>query len=137
MIPRVEAQIRHLMQQKQEIQELAAHTPSRPALTQADIAQRIDAALAWFSKLERLASGNCNTTKLRQMLHQFIEKVELEFTRKLWGKSTTRYKCELSGGTIHFRFMGVEHIGPPMQATSDTDFTQQFTIAIKWGSKAA
>jgi DNA invertase Pin-like site-specific DNA recombinase len=137
MIPRVEAQIRQLMQQKQEIQELAAHTPSRPALTQADLTQRIDAALAWFSKLERLASGNCNTTKLRQMLHQFIEKVELEFTRKLWGKSTTRYKCELSGGTIHFRFMGVEHIGPPMQATSDTDFTQQFTIAIKWGSKAA
>lgn len=132
MIPRVEAQIRQLMQQKQEIEQLVARAPSKPVLTQADISQRIDAAIDWFSKLERLTPNTRNTLKLRQMLHQFIDSVELQFTRTLWGKSTTRYKCELSGGVINFRFMGLEHIAPPLLASSYIEFPQQFTIAIKW-----
>ena len=112
MIPRVEAQIRQLMQQKQEIEAAATHVPGKPTLNQADVSQRIDAALAWFSKLERLASGKHSSVKLRQMLQQFISSVELCFERKLWGKSNSRYKCELVGGTINFQLWGCAHIGP-------------------------
>jgi hypothetical protein len=137
MIPRVEAQIRQLMQQKQEIEAAATHVPGKPTLNQADVSQRIDAALAWFSKLERLASGKHSSVKLRQMLQQFISSVELCFERKLWGKSNSRYKCELVGGTINFQLWGCAHIGPPMQASSYTDFTQDFTVAIHWGNRAA
>ncbi len=115
MIPRVEAQLRQLEQQRTAIQSAAAQEPQRPAMTQAEIASRVDAAVAWFGKLERLARKDCDPAKLRQMLHQFIEKVELNFERKLWGKSVRRHKCDLIGGVIHFRFMEVAHIGPLMR----------------------
>lgn len=116
MIPRVEAQIRQLIQQKQELEAAATHVPAKPSLSQADVSQRIDAALAWFNKLERLASGKHNSAKLRQMLQQFIDNVELCFERKLWGKSNRMYKCELVGGTTHFRLWGVDYIGPHISA---------------------
>jgi site-specific DNA recombinase len=136
MIPRIEAQIRQLEQQRAEIQ--AADLPStQPALSAAAVSERIDTAMQWFSKLERLASGKHSTPKLRAMLLQFIDKIELCFERKLWGKSTSRFKCEVVGGTIYFRVMGLAHIGPPVQASHDTELSQGFTIAISWGSRAA
>ncbi|MFN6162876.1 MAG: recombinase family protein [Planctomycetota bacterium] len=114
MIPRIEAQIRQLEQQRAEIQ--AADLPStQPALSAAAVSERIDTAMQWFSKLERLASGKHSTPKLRAMLLQFIDKIELCFERKLWGKSTSRFKCEVVGGTIYFRVMGLAHIGPEMR----------------------
>jgi site-specific DNA recombinase len=111
MIPRVEGQLRQLEQQRAMIQTAAQQT-AKPAVTKADVTQRVDAAMAWFKNLEKVASSKYNAQKLRNMLLQFIEKVELTFERTLWGKSTTRYKCAVVGGVIHFRLMGVEHIGP-------------------------
>jgi hypothetical protein len=70
--------------------------------------------MQWFSRLERLASGKHNTTKLRQMLMQFVDRIELQFERKLWGKSKSRYKCELVGGTVYFKVLGVDYIGGPL-----------------------
>lgn len=137
MIPRIEAQIRQLEQQRTEIQAAALQPIAQPKLDAAAVSERIDKAIEWFSKLEQLAARNYSPAKLRTMLEQFIDKIELCFERKLWGKSNTRYKCELIGGTIHFKLMGVAYIGPPMQASSYTDFTQDFTVPIHWGSRAA
>jgi site-specific DNA recombinase len=137
MIPRIEVQIRQLEQQRAAIQADAAAAPVLPTVTVDQITERIDTAIKWFSKLERMALGKYSPAKLRQMLHQFIEKVELSFERKPWGKTGNKFRCELAGGTIYFKVLGVDHIGPPMQASSYTDFTQQFTVAIQWGSRAA
>lgn len=112
MIPRVEAQIRQLLQQRSALEAQAADQPLQPTISKADVFQRVDAALAWFKQLEKVSAGKYSPGKMKQLLHQFIEKVELRFERQLWGKSTTRYKCSLAGGVIHFRFMGVEHKGP-------------------------
>jgi site-specific DNA recombinase len=115
MLPRVEAQIRQLEQQRQELQEQQALIPMQPVLTPADISQKVDAALAWFKRLERTVGTEYNAYKLRQMLHQFIEKVDLQFERKLWGKSTRKHRCELVGGTIHFTFTGLASSAPLMR----------------------
>lgn len=115
MIPRIETQIRELEQQKAAIQADAATLPTMPTMTAGQISERIEAAVKWFSKLEQLASSKHDPEKLRQMLHQFIDTVDLCIERKLWGKSTRRYKCELVGGTIHFKVWGAEHIGPLMR----------------------
>jgi hypothetical protein len=112
MIPRVETQIRQLMQQRSALEAQAVDQPQQPTISKADVFQRVDAALAWFKQLEKVSAGKYSPDKMKQLLHQFIEKVELRFERQLWGKSTTRYKCSLAGGVIHFRFMGVEHKGP-------------------------
>ena len=112
MIPRVEAQIRQLLQQRSALEAQAADQVQQPTISKGDVFQRVDAAMVWFKQLEKVAAGKYSNDKMRQLLSQFIEKVELRFERNLWGKSTTRYKCSLAGGVIHFRFMGVEHIGP-------------------------
>ncbi len=116
MIPRVETQIRQLMQQRSALKAQAADQPKQPTVSKADVFQRVDAALAWFKQLEKATAGKYSNDKMRQLLNQFVEKVELRFERKLWGKSTPRYKCAVSGGVIHFRFMGLEHIAPALPA---------------------
>jgi len=136
MIPRIEAQIRQLEQQRAEI-AAADLASTQPTLSAAAVSERIDTAMQWFSKLERLAAGKYNTDKLRAMLVQFIDRIELCFERKLWGKSTTRFKCDVVGGTVYFRVMGLAHIAPPLQASSESDLSQGFIIAIHWGSRAA
>lgn len=48
MIPRVEAQIRQLMQQRSALEAQVADQPKQPIVSKADVFQRVDAALAWW-----------------------------------------------------------------------------------------
>jgi hypothetical protein len=137
MIPRVEAQIRQLLQQRSALEAQAADQVQQPTISKADVFQRVDAAMVWFKQLEKVAAGKYSNDKMRQLLCQFVEKVDLQFERKLWGKSTTRYKCSLAGGVIHFRFMGLEHIGPPLHSSVRTDSTQCFSMQIPFGELVA
>jgi DNA invertase Pin-like site-specific DNA recombinase len=137
MLPRVEAQIRQLEQQRAEIQAAAAGQSTQPTVSADVIEQRIRAAMQWFSRLERLASGKHNTTKLRQMLMQFVDRIELQFERKLWGKSKSRYKCELVGGTVYFKVLGVDYIGGPVCSSLQTDYAQQFILQVPFGQAKA
>jgi DNA invertase Pin-like site-specific DNA recombinase len=115
MIPRVESQIRSLSQQREALAVQTVDTEADPPrLTKAEITERIESAMTWFRQLEKITDSNSD--KLRPLLTQCIERVDLRFERGLWGKSTTRYKCELVGGCIFLNFgkrgSEFEHKGP-------------------------
>ena len=140
MIPRVESQIRSLSQQREALAVQTVETEvDSPRLTKAEITERIEYAMSWFRQLEKITDSSSD--KLRPLLTQCIERVDLRFERGLWGKSTTRYKCELVGGCIFLNFgkrvSEFEHKGPPLHSSVRTDFAQCFAIQIPFGDKAA
>lgn len=112
MIPRVEAQIRELIKQRDELNDSLRNAPA--PITPADIDKRIKEALAWFKQLEKLSAAQFNPQHMRHMLAEFIDKVDLRFERVQWGRSGTRFKCNLVGGVIHFKLWGVVHNGGPL-----------------------
>ena len=115
MIPRVEQQLRQLEQQRQELVAQAVPTVDSPTYTTRDIQQRIDAAVAWFKKLEKLATIGYNPRKVQHLLQQFIEGIDLQMERTRWGNAKRKHITTVTGGTIRFNFCLLAHIQPEIR----------------------
>jgi site-specific DNA recombinase len=117
MIPRVEQQIRELEQQRSSL--LVAAEPEQKPLSPADIDGRIEKALGWFSSLEKLANTDYQPAKLRRLLREFVDRVELSFQRIPLGKR--KHACLVDSGTIWLRLSSdipeVVSSGPPILTT--------------------
>jgi DNA invertase Pin-like site-specific DNA recombinase len=136
MIPRVEQQLRQLEQQRQELVASAKPKADRPSYTARDIQQSIDAAVAWFKKLEKLACIEYNPKKVQHLLQQFIEGIDLQMERTKWGNAKRKHLTTVTGGTIRFNFCLDAYILPPLCASRHTGNSQGFLYQVRWGKAA-
>ncbi len=134
MLPRVEQQIRQLEQQRQALLSQVAAEPTAPKHNATDVQGRVDAALAWFKNLQRIAKIGYDPRKVNRLLVQFIEAVELHLERKQIGKKPNRCRTEITGGSIRFHFWRDANIAPPLLATPHSNDSQGFQLTIRWGS---
>ena len=137
MIPRVEQQLRQLEQQRRELLAQVVPTAPKPSYSSRDIQERIDIALAWFKKLEKLATVGYNPRKVNHLLQQFIDRIELQMIRTTIGKTGSRHLTMVTGGAIEFNFCLPAQIEPPLCASRQTGKTQGFSYVVRWGSRAA
>jgi DNA invertase Pin-like site-specific DNA recombinase len=134
MLPRIEQQIRQLEQQRQALLAQVSAEPTAPKHTATEVQGRVDAALAWFRNLQRIAKTGYDPRKVHRLLVQFIEGVELNMERKQIGKVPNRCRTEVTGGTIRFHFWRDANIAPPQLATLQSKELQGFLLHIRWGS---
>jgi hypothetical protein len=134
MLPRIEQQIRQLEQQRQTLLAQVSAEPTAPKHTATEVQGRVDAALAWFRNLQRIARTGYDPRKVHRLLVQFIEGVELNMERKQIGKVPNRCRTEVTGGTIRFHFWRDANIAPPQLATLQSKEFQGFLLHIRWGS---
>jgi DNA invertase Pin-like site-specific DNA recombinase len=136
MIPRVEQQIRQLGQQRQELVAQVTPKANQPSYTDRDIQQRIDAAVTWFKKLDKLSSIEYNPRKVQHLLQQFIEGIDLQMERTKLGNAKRKHLTTITGGTIRFNFCTAANIVPPLCASIQTTNYQGFLYQVRWGTAA-
>lgn len=136
MIPRVEQQLRQLERQRQDLLAHSMPTESQTRYADTNVQQRIDTALAWFRNLEKLATIQYNPRKVKHLLGQFIEGIDLQMVRTQWKQSETKKQTTIVGGSIRFNFCKLAHSGWALRTSFQTDTPQGLCYSIRWGKAA-
>jgi len=101
--PLVEQRVRKIQDERDVVAD-SVKRDSAPAADQIARAEsRIDAAVKWLDRIEAVADTDFDPVAMREMLHQFIEFIEVDVERLPQGKTGTRTLHRIVGGRIHIR----------------------------------